>query len=386
MAPVETPLSSHVAAAPSPVGDAFAMRKIDHLKFFVGNARQSCYFYRNCYGFEVVAYSGLETGSRNEAAYVVRQGTITFVLVSPIRPNHPEAYRLAQHGDGVCDIAIDVEDVEAAFNEAVKRGAVPAKEPTKVDDGENGVWEYASIKAYGDTTHTFVNRSAYKGIFAPGFKALEPGRYDPSTFHSVGLKEIDHAVTNVAEGQMNEWVQWYAKVLGFSQLISFDDKDISTEYSALMSKVMQNGAGRIKLPINEPAPGKKKSQIDEYLEFYGGPGIQHIALATDDIISTVTALKKNDCSFLTVPSSYYDQLEERVGKLDEDISVLRDLGILVDKDDEGYLLQIFTKPVADRPTVFFEIIQRKGSRSFGKGNFLALFTALEAEQEKRGNL
>ncbi len=361
------------------------LRKIDHVRFFVGNARQSAFFYRNAFGFDVVAYAGLETKVKNEAAYVVKQGGISFVLVSPLRPNHPDVQRLVLHGDGVSDIAIQVDDVRSAYNLAVERGAHGVVGPQRRED-ENGIYEFASIRAYGDTTHTFVNRDQYKGAFAPGFKAIDPARYNPGTYHPTGLLGIDHIVGNVEEGKMNEWVEFYHKVLGFEQLMSFDDKDISTEYSALMSKVVQSGRGRIKFPINEPAHGLRRSQIEEYIEFYGGAGVQHIALATNDIVRTVKALRANDVSFLRVPSTYYDSLASRVGPIKEDISELAELGILVDRDDEGYMLQIFTKPVQDRPTLFFEIIERQGSKSFGKGNFKALFEAIEREQETRGTL
>jgi len=359
--------------------------KIDHVRFFVGNARQSAFFYRNAFGFDVIAYAGLETKVKHEAGYVLKQGEITFVLTSPLSEQHPESRRLITHGDGVMDIALDVPDVRACFEEAVKRGATPVKPPEALED-ETGVFETASIRAYGDTTHTFINRDRYRGVFAPGFKPIDPERYQASTARPVGLAAIDHMVANVEEGKMNEWVQWYSKILGFNQLVSFDDKDISTEYSALMSKVMQNGTGRIKFPINEPAQGKRRSQIDEYLQYYGGPGVQHIALATGDIIKTVRAMRANDVSFLRVPNTYYDHLADRVGVIREDIEELSELGILVDKDDEGYMLQIFTKPVADRPTLFFEVIQRRGSKSFGKGNFKALFEAIEREQALRGTL
>jgi 4-hydroxyphenylpyruvate dioxygenase len=365
--------------------DTFPLRRVDHVRFFVGNARQSAYFYRNAFGFDVLAYAGLETGVKHEAGYVLRQGHIAFVLASPLDPEHPENRRLMVHGDGVQDIALEVDNVQHAYQEAVRRGATGVREPTLLED-ENGVYEYATIRTYGDTTHSFVNRDRYRGVFAPGYQPLDPDRYSPSTFHPVGLKAIDHIVGNVEEGKMNEWVQFYEKVLGFSQLVHFDDKDISTEYSALMSKVVQNGTGRIKFPINEPAKGRRRSQIDEYLQFYGGPGVQHIAMATGNIIETVRAMRHNDVSFLRVPPAYYDQLPERVGTIKEDVQSLAELGILVDRDDEGYMLQIFTKPVADRPTVFFEIIQRRGSRSFGKGNFKALFEAIEHEQARRGTL
>jgi 4-hydroxyphenylpyruvate dioxygenase len=365
--------------------DSLPLRRIDHVRFFVGNARQSAYFYRNAFGFEVIAYAGLETRQKHEAGYVLRQGHITFVLTSPLSSEHPESRRLVQHGDGVMDIALEVEDVRGTFEEAVRRGATAVHEPSAQED-EHGVIETAAIRAYGDTTHTFINRDRYRGVFAPGFKPLGPERYDPSTFHPVGLKAIDHIVGNVEEGKMDEWVHFYQKVLGFTQLVHFDDKDISTEYSALMSKVVQNGTGRIKFPLNEPAKSRRKSQIEEFLQFYGGPGVQHIAMATDNILDTVRAMRHNDVSFLRVPSTYYEMLPERVGTIKENIDDLAELGILVDRDDEGYMLQIFTKPVADRPTLFFEVIQRRGSRSFGKGNFKALFEAIEREQEIRGTL
>ena len=361
------------------------LRRIDHVRFFVGNARQSAYFYRNAFGFDVVAYAGLETKLRHEAGYVLRQGHITFVVVSPLGPAHPDAQRLIQHGDGVMDIALEVEDVRFAYEESCRRGATGVKGPTLLED-ESGVWEYATIRTYGDTTHSFVNRDRYRGVFAPGYLPLDPERYSPRTFHPTGLAAIDHIVGNVEEGRMDEWVRFYENVLGFKQLISFDDKDISTEYSALMSKVVQGGGGRIKFPINEPAQSKRRSQIEEYLNFYHGPGVQHIALATGDIVETVRALRANDVSFLRVPQTYYDMLPERVGPIAEDMAELAELGILVDRDDEGYMLQIFTKPVEDRPTLFFEIIQRHGSRSFGKGNFKALFEAIEREQDRRGTL
>jgi 4-hydroxyphenylpyruvate dioxygenase len=365
--------------------DSLPLRKIDHLRFFVGNARQSAYFYRNAFGFDIIAYAGLETRQKHEAGYVLRQGHITFVLTSPLSSEHPESQRLVKHGDGVMDIAIDVEDVRGTFEETVRRGATPLQKPIALED-EFGVYEIASIRTYGNTCHSFINRDRYKGVFAPGFLPLDPDRYSPKTFHSVGLKAIDHVVGNVEEGKMDEWVDFYKRVLGFSQLVHFDDKDISTEYSALMSKVVQNGTGRIKFPLNEPAKAKRRSQIEEYLQFHAGPGVQHIAMATDNICETVRAMRDNDVSFLRVPKSYYDALPERVGAIKEDLDELADLGILVDRDDEGYMLQIFTKPVADRPTLFFEVIERRGARSFGKGNFKALFEAIEREQARRGTL
>jgi 4-hydroxyphenylpyruvate dioxygenase len=365
--------------------DPLPLRRIDHVRFFVGNARQSAYFYRNAFGFDVVAYAGLETKTRHEAGYVLRQGEIVFVLASPLGPEHHEAPRLILHGDGVQDIALEVDDVRTAYDAATRRGAEGVRGPRLLED-EHGVYEYATIRAYGDTTHTFVNRDRYRGVFAPGYKPLDPDRYSPRTFHPAGLKAIDHIVGNVEEGKMDDWVRFYQEVMGFSQLISFDDKDISTEYSALMSKVVEGGAGRIKFPINEPAQSKRRSQIEEYLQFYRGPGVQHIALATDNILETVRALRHNDVSFLRVPQAYYDMLPHRVGPINESVEDLAELGILVDRDEEGYMLQIFTKPVEDRPTVFFEIIERRGSKSFGKGNFKALFEAIEREQARRGTL
>jgi 4-hydroxyphenylpyruvate dioxygenase len=365
--------------------DPLPLRKIDHVRFFVGNARQSAYFYRNAFGFDIIAYAGLETGSKQEAGYVLKQGDITFIVVSSLTAHHPENKRLLLHGDGVQDIALEVDDVASAWRTACSRGAIPIAPPTKIED-DFGVYESASILTYGDTTHTFVNHDRYKGVFAPGYRPIDPERYSKSTFRAAGLIAIDHIVGNVEEGKMDEWVKFYQDVMGFTQLVSFDDKDISTDYSALMSKVVQSGNSRIKFPINEPAKAKRRSQIEEYLNFYYGPGVQHIALSTGDIIETVRALRANDVSFLRVPQAYYDMLPERIGKIDEDMKELAELGILVDKDDEGYMLQIFTKPVEDRPTLFFEIIQRHGSRSFGKGNFKALFEAIEREQARRGTL
>src|SRR5215831_16106214 len=305
-------------AVPSSGADALPLRRIDHVRFFVGNARQAAYFYRNAFGFDVIAYAGLETRTRHEAGYVLKQGDITFVLASPLGPEHPEAQRLIWHGDGVQDIALEVDSVPEAYERAVQRGAVGVVPPNLLED-EHGVYEYATIRAYGDTTHSFVNRDRYRGVFAPGYKPLDPDRYSPTTFHPVGLVAIDHIVGNVEEGKMNEWVEFYQRVLGFSQLVSFDDKDISTEYSALMSKVVQNGTGRIKFPINEPARSRRRSQIEEYLQFYGGPGVQHIAMATGNIIETVKAMRANDVSFLRVPPDYYDSLSDRVGPIRENL-------------------------------------------------------------------
>jgi 4-hydroxyphenylpyruvate dioxygenase len=364
---------------------SFPLKRIDHVRLVVGNARQSAYFYRNAFGFDVVAYAGLETGERGEASYVLRQGEITFVLSSPLRAEHPDNARLNAHGDGVASIALEVEDVPAAYEMALSRGAEGLVPPTLRED-PHGVFESATIRTYGDTSHTFVDRSRYRGDFAPGFEPIHPERYSPRTFHPVGLKAIDHIVANVEEGKMQEWVDYYARILGFNVMVSFDDKDISTEYSALMSKVVADGQGRIKFPINEPARGRRRSQVEEYLIFHNGPGVQHIALATDDIVASVRAMAANDVSFLRVPSAYYELLSSRVGPIEEDLRDLAELGILVDRDDEGYLLQIFTKPVEDRPTLFFEVIQRHGAQGFGKGNFKALFQAIEREQELRGTL
>jgi 4-hydroxyphenylpyruvate dioxygenase len=359
--------------------DTFPIRRVDHVRFYVGNAKQAAYFYQNVFGFNITAFAGLETGQKTEVDWLLEQGKIRFLLSSPVKPGHPYAEALAKHGDGVQDIAFEVDDVDWAFKAAVERGAKPAKEPWTMRDS-NGSVRLAAIHTYGDTIHTFINRDDFAGIFLPGFREHDrPGV-------STGLEELDHCVGNVELGAMNEWVKFYEKVLGFSQLISFDDNDISTEYTALMSKVMANGNGRVKFPINEPAEGKKKSQIDEYLEFYGGAGVQHVALNTSDIVATVTELKRRGVEFLGVPDTYYEMLPDRVGKIDEDIKELQKLGVLVDRDDEGYLLQIFSKPIQDRPTVFFEIIERKGAKSFGKGNFKALFEAIEREQALRGTL
>ncbi len=359
--------------------------RIDHVHFVVGNARQSAYFYRNAFGFEVAAYAGLETRVRETAGYVLRQGEITFVLTSPLTASHPENERLSTHGDTVRTVAFEVTSVPVAYEAAVARGATGALEPERRED-DNGTYEYAEIRAYGDVCYGFVDRSRYKGVFAPGYRPIELGRYSPESFRPVGLRVIDHVVANVDEGTMGEWVRWHEQVLGFSLFASFDDKDISTEYSALMSRVVADGRRRIKLPINEPARGRRKSQIEEYLQFHHGPGVQHIAMATPDIVGSVRAMKANDVSFLTVPRAYYDNLAERVGPISEDFRDLAELGILVDRDEEGYLLQIFTKPVEDRPTLFFEIIQRHGAQSFGKGNFKALFESIEREQQRRGTL
>ena len=362
--------------------DFLPLNGTDSVEFYVGNARQAAYYYRAAFGMRLAAYRGPETGTRDRASYMVQQDKIRFVLTTPLNPEGPIAEHIKLHGDGVREIALWVDDAAAAYRETIRRGARSAIEPTVLKD-EHGEVVVSAIAAYGDTLHTFIERRNYRGAFLPGFRAVEG---QDLISRPVGLKHIDHMVGNVGWGQMNTWVDFYRDVMGFQLYQHFDDQDISTEYSALMSKVMSNGNGRVKFPINEPATGKRKSQIEEYLEFYRGPGVQHIAMATDDIIHTVSKLRSQGVEFLRVPTTYYEELEGRVGKIDEPVDQLAELGILVDRDDEGYMLQIFTKPVEDRPTLFFEVIQRKGSRSFGKGNFKALFEAIEREQGLRGNL
>lgn len=362
--------------------DFMPINGTDYVEFYVGNARQAAYFYQSAFGFEITAYRGPETGWREAASYLLQQGKIRFVLTTALRPDSHIARHVHAHGDGVKDIALWVDDASYSYHEAVRRGAKAVREPEVLED-PSGRLVISAIATYGDTIHSFVERHGYGGLFMPGFEPWHSPHFHPE---AVGLRYVDHCVGNVRLGEMDKCVRFYADVMGFKNLISFDDKTISTEYSALMSKVMSNGNERIKFPINEPARGKKKSQIDEYLEFYGGPGVQHVALATDDILATVTALRSRGIRFLHVPNTYYSVLQERVGKIDEPVDRLQDLGILVDRDPEGYLLQIFTKPVQDRPTVFYEIIQRKGARSFGAGNFKALFQAIEREQALRGNL
>ncbi len=366
---------------PDTAHDTFPINGTDHVEFWVGNAKQAAHFYRSAFGYQLVAYRGPETGTRETASYVLQQDKIRLVLTSAFDPDHPVSQHVHRHGDGVRDIALWVDDARTAWQLATERGAVSAGEPTVREDAHGRVVT-AAIRTYGETIHTLVERADYAGAFLPGF---EPAT-SPYTPAPVGLRYVDHCVGNVELGKMNAWVKFYEDVMGFRNLISFDDTDISTEYTSLMSKVVANGNDRIKFPINEPAAGKKKSQIDEYLEFYRGAGVQHLALATDNIIETVTELRARGVEFLRVPSTYYDTVLDRVGQIDEDLAPLRELGILVDRDDEGYLLQIFTRPVQDRPTVFYEIIQRKGARSFGKGNFKALFEAIEREQALRGNL
>lgn len=353
----------------------------DYIELYVSNSKQAAHYYKTAFGFQDLAYSGLETGVKDRESYVLMQDKIRIVLTSPLKSGTEIGEHIERHGDGVKVVALWVPDATHAYNEAVKRGARHYMSPT-VEEDENGTVTRSGIYTYGETVHIFVERSEYKGIFLPGYKAWQ------STYHpkDVGLQYVDHMVGNVELGEMMTWCNFYRDVLGFAQIVSFDDKDISTEYTALMSKVMSNGNGRIKFPINEPADGKKKSQIEEYLDFYEGPGVQHIAVATDDIITTVRDLISRGVEFLRVPDTYYDVVLDRVGKIDEDLAPLRELGILVDRDDEGYLLQIFTRPIEPRPTMFFEIIQRKGATSFGKGNFQALFEAIEREQELRGTL
>jgi len=372
----------HAPDAVAPEEDFLPINGTDYVEFYVGNAKQAAHFYASAFGFRIIGYRGPETGCRESASYLLQQEKIRFVLTAPMGPDGPIAEHINRHGDGVRDLALWVDDAEQSYNEAVKRGARSVHEPRTIED-EHGRVVTAAIATYGDTIHTFVERKNYSGLFMPGFRAWENQYW---SVEPVGLKYVDHCVGNVHLGDMDKYVQYYADVMGFRNLITFDDEDISTEYSALMSKVMSSGNERIKFPINEPAVGKKKSQIEEYLDFYHGAGVQHIALATDDIITTVTTLRSRGIEFLSTPTSYYEELQGRVGQIDEPLDVLASLGILVDRDPDGYLLQIFTKPVEDRPTVFYEIIQRKGARSFGKGNFRALFEAIEREQEARGNL
>jgi len=376
---METQVKS--SATTPKTGDWLPINGTDYVELYVGNAKQAAYYYQTAFGFQPLAYSGLETGNRETASYVLQQGKVRLVLTSPLNSKHPINQHIVKHGDGVKVIALWVDDATKAFEETVKRGAKPYLQPTKYEDKDGYVIQ-SGIHIYGDTVHIFTERKNYNGVFLPGYQVWNP-EYKPAP---LGFKYIDHMVGNVNWGEMNIWVKFYEEVMGFYNLLSFDDKDISTEYSALMSKVMANSNGYIKFPINEPAKGKKKSQIEEYIEFYEGQGVQHIALATDNIIETVTEMRKRGVEFLDTPDAYYETVLDRVGKIDEDIETLRKLRILVDRDDEGYLLQIFTKPVEDRPTLFYEIIQRKGAKSFGKGNFKALFESIEREQAKRGTL
>ena len=359
--------------------DPVPLKAVHHVEFYVGNAKQAAFYYRKAFGYNQTAYSGLETGDREKASYVLEQGRVRLVFSTPLNGNNELAEHIRRHGDGVKDIAFHVDDAKACYEACIARGAKSAREPETLSD-ENGSVTKASIFTYGETLHSFISHDDYNGPFLPGFIEKKVEGED------VGLKYIDHIVGNVELGKMEHWVNFYADVMGFSQIQEFSDEDIATEYSALMSKVMESDNGRIKFPINEPAEGKKKSQIDEYLDFYDGPGVQHVALLTSDIIKTIKKLKENGIEFLEVPDTYYEDLTKRVGVIDEDIEVLRKLKILVERDDEGYLLQLFTKPVEDRPTVFYEVIQRKGSKGFGVGNFKALFEAIERHQAERGNL
>ena len=363
------------------VTDFLPLQGTDYVEFYVGNAKQAAHYYKTAFGFQSLAYAGPETGAMDRVSYVIRQNKLTFVLTTPLRPGNEIADHINKHGDGVKVLALMVEDATSAHKETTKRGGISYQEPTTLKD-EKGEIVLSGIHTYGDTVHLFVERKNYKGVFMPGFREWKSSYNPPET----GLLYVDHCVGNVGWNQMNPWVKFYEEVMGFRNILSFDDNDISTEYSALMSKVMSNGNGFVKFPINEPAEGKKKSQVEEYLEFYNGEGVQHVAIATHNIVETVRDLMKRGVEFLSIPPSYYDTVLDRVGKIDEDLAPLRELGILIDRDDEGYLLQIFSKPVEDRPTLFFEIIQRKGAKSFGKGNFKALFEALEREQDARGNL
>ncbi len=361
--------------------DFLPLMGTDYVEFYVGNAKQSAHFYKAAFGFQSLAYAGPETGLMDRVSYVIRQNKLTFVLTTALRQDHEIAAHINKHGDGVKVLALMVEDATDAWEQTTKRGGKSYMEPKKLTD-ENGVVVMSGIHTYGETVHLFIERKNYNGVFMPGFKKTESA-YNPT---STGLLYVDHCVGNVGWNQMNPWVKFYEEVMGFKNILSFDDNDISTEYSALMSKVMSNGNGFVKFPINEPAEGKKKSQVEEYLDFYNGEGVQHVAIATADIVTTVKDLQSRGIEFLKIPMSYYSDVLDRVGKIDEDLLPLSELGILIDKDEEGYLLQIFSKPIQDRPTIFFEIIQRKGAKSFGKGNFKALFEALEREQDARGNL
>jgi 4-hydroxyphenylpyruvate dioxygenase len=362
--------------------DFLPLQGTDYVEFYVGNALQAAHYYISAFGFQPVAYSGPQTGNRDRVSYVVRQNKLTFVLTTALRDNNPIADHVYKHGDGVKFLALKVNDAKSAWEETTKRGGKSYVTPEVLKD-QDGEVVISGIHTYGETVHLFIERNNYTGVFMPGFRKWENQYFKTD---DTGLLYVDHCVGNVGWNQMNVWVKFYEEVMGFRNILTFDDADISTEYSALMSKVMSNGNGYVKFPINEPAEGKKKSQVEEYLEFYNGEGVQHVAMATNDILETVRKLKSRGVEFLQVPTSYYDDLIDRVGKIDEDLEPLKELGILVDRDNEGYLLQLFTKPVEDRPTLFFEIIQRKGAKSFGKGNFKALFEAIEREQAERGNL
>ncbi len=361
--------------------DFLPLNGTDYIELYVGNAKQAAYYYKSAFGFQNLAYCGPETGDRLKVSYVLEQNKIRLVITTGLQPDHPVSLHVKKHGDGVKVLALWVDDAYDAYEQTIIRGAKPFLKPETLRD-EHGILKRSGIYTYGETVHMFIERKDYDGVFMPGYQPWE-NSYKPKP---TGLLHVDHCVGNVGWHQMDKWVKFYEEVMGFKNILTFDDKQISTEYSALMSKVMSNGNGYVKFPINEPAEGKKKSQVEEYLDFYHGEGVQHIAIATNDILYTVTQLKKRGVEFLKIPDAYYDDLENRIGKIDEDVNALRQLGILADRDEEGYLLQIFTKPVEDRPTLFFEIIQRKGARSFGAGNFKALFEALEREQAARGNL
>jgi 4-hydroxyphenylpyruvate dioxygenase len=363
------------------VADFLPLHGTDYVEFYVGNAKQAAHFYKTAFGFQTLAYAGPETGIKDRSSYVIQQNKLTFVLTTPLRNEGLIAEHIAKHGDGVKVLALKVDDATSAYNETTKRGGISYMAPQRLTDAYGEV-VMSGIHTYGETVHLFIERKNYTGVFMPGFVPVK-SVYNPAP---TGLLYVDHCVGNVGWNQMNKWVSYYEEVMGFKNILTFDDKDISTEYSALMSKVMSNGNGFVKFPINEPAEGKKKSQVEEYLDFYNGEGVQHVAIATANIIETVTDLQNRGVDFLKVPASYYETVLDRVGTIDEDLKPLSELGILIDRDEEGYLLQIFTKPLQDRPTLFFEIIQRKGAKSFGKGNFKALFEALEREQDLRGNL
>lgn len=378
---METTIISEPTISNTSTTDFLPLHGTDYVEFYVGNAKQAAHFYKTAFGFQSLAYAGPETGMKDKVSYVIRQNKLTFVLTTPLRINNDIADHIYKHGDGVKVLALKVDDAAKALEETTKRGAKQYMETTVLKDAD-GEFVMSGIHTYGETVHLFIERKNYNGVFMPGFRKWE-SNYNPE---ETGLLYVDHCVGNVGWNQMNPWVKFYEDVMGFRNILSFDDKDISTEYSALMSKVMSSGNGYIKFPINEPAEGKKKSQVEEYLDFYNGEGVQHVAIATNDIVKTVGELQKRGIEFLSIPASYYETVLDRVGKIDEDLQPLQDLGVLIDRDEEGYLLQIFSKPLEDRPTLFFEIIQRKGAKSFGKGNFKALFEALEREQDARGNL
>ncbi len=374
-------METQTLSAQTQTTDFLPLNGTDYVEIYVGNAKQAAHYYKTAFGFQSLAYAGPETGVKDRSSYVLVQNKMRLVLTTALQPEHPISEHVKKHGDGVKILALWVDDAYKAFEETTKRGAKPYLEPETVND-EFGEIRRSGIYTYGETVHLFIERKNYTGPFMPGYQKWE-SEYNPEP---TGLLYVDHCVGNVGWNQMNKWVKFYEDVMGFKNILTFDDKQISTEYSALMSKVMSNGNGYVKFPINEPAEGKKKSQVEEYLDFYHGEGVQHVAIATNNIVETVTALSQRGVEFLKVPGTYYDDLLNRVGQIDEDIEPLKKLGILVDRDDEGYLLQIFTKPVEDRPTLFYEIIQRKGAKSFGAGNFKALFEALEREQAARGNL